>query len=132
MFDFDNDGDFDLDDIIEADVQYGAFDDEKPIVKNTRKTDEQKTSSMNKKGKVSNRLNWDKVTPKNQKTFSEMNWGEKLIVILIIAFIIGIAFLILSKLPTILYIAFKVVEFFFALVLIAIIFIIIGFIAKLV
>ena len=27
MFDFDNDGDFDLDDIIEADIKYGLFSD---------------------------------------------------------------------------------------------------------
>ena len=31
MFDFDDDNDFDLDDLIEADIQYGLFEDDEKI-----------------------------------------------------------------------------------------------------
>ena len=37
MFDFDNDGDFDLEDLIEADIEYGLFEEDGKVIDFKRK-----------------------------------------------------------------------------------------------
>ena len=50
MFDFDNDGDFDLMDIVESDIQYGFFEEDDKIanlrIKKQVKKKKQKTKSI--------------------------------------------------------------------------------------
>lgn len=46
MFDFDNDGDFDLDDIIEADVRYGLFEEDDRIFERQLKYNKKKSEQI--------------------------------------------------------------------------------------
>ena len=46
MFDFDNDGDFDLMDLVEADIEYGLFEEDGKITNKIIKKKNQKTKSF--------------------------------------------------------------------------------------
>ena len=60
MFDFDHDGDFDLNDMIEADIQYGFFEDDEKELKRIEKKKLQKASikaTQNHSGDIDERIN---------------------------------------------------------------------------
>ena len=61
MFDFDHDGDFDLNDMIEADIQYGFFeDDEKELKRQDRKNLQKRVSKKTENshsGNIDQRIN---------------------------------------------------------------------------
>ena len=46
MFDFDNDGDFDLMDLVEADIEYGLFEEDDKIAKQINKKKNQNKKSF--------------------------------------------------------------------------------------
>lgn len=48
MFDFDNDGDFDLQDLVEADIQYGFFEEDEKVVNKQRNSKYKKVSPLEK------------------------------------------------------------------------------------
>ena len=48
MFDFDNDGDFDLQDLVEADIQYGLFEEDEKFINSPQKARNKKVSPLEK------------------------------------------------------------------------------------